>query len=321
MTFNRLQIRNYRLFLILAFIGAAEVLFCLLLLDPFLSSSANHDPEPFGASYHFITISYTSQRRLGNLLFQFATMMALAHQNNLLPILEKTIPLTQYFDLQVRLINDVEQYAPWRIFHERYPAKYDSGVERLPQNQDHMLVGFYQSWKYFQDSDQIIRDRLKFKEPIAQAAVRFLQYNKTDNDRQIHIGVHVRRGDILTARDIIDKGYTTPDEGYYLKAMDHFRQKFHSVQFIVVSDSSEWSQQYLSAPDVRFSLRNSPGVDLAILSMCDHVIMSVGTFGWWGAWLAGGTTIYFDLWPKKFTPLDRMTSIGDVFPESWIPMH
>jgi hypothetical protein len=42
---------------------------------------------------------------------------------------------------------------------------------------------------------------------------------------------------------------------------------------------------------------NSPGTDFAILAGCDHMIMSIGTFGWWIAWLGahqrGGDVLYF----------------------------
>ena len=38
--------------------------------------------------------------------------------------------------------------------------------------------------------------------------------------------------------------------------------------------------------DVIISRGNTPCVDLAILSVCDHVIQSVGTFSWWAAYLS-----------------------------------
>ena len=45
--------------------------------------------------------------------------------------------------------------------------------------------------------------------------------------------------------------------------------------------------------------------DLAILASCNHSIFAVGTFGWWGAWLAGGQVVYYNgfppLRPKCFT--------------------
>ena len=64
----------------------------------------------------------------------------------------------------------------------------------------------------------------------------------------------------------------------------------------------------------------SAGHDLAVLSMCDHMIVSAGTFGWWAAWLANGTTVYFDNWPRNGTTLDNMFDRRDYYPRHWIPI-
>jgi galactoside 2-L-fucosyltransferase 1/2 len=32
---------------------------------------------------------------------------------------------------------------------------------------------------------------------------------------------------------------------------------------------------------------------MAILALCDHFISTVGTLGWWIAWLAGGNVTYY----------------------------
>ena len=39
--------------------------------------------------------------------------------------------------------------------------------------------------------------------------------------------------------------------------------------------------------------RNSLPVDMAILALCDHFTSTVGTLGWWIAWLAGGNVTYY----------------------------
>ncbi|XP_052280959.1 galactoside alpha-(1,2)-fucosyltransferase 1-like [Dreissena polymorpha] len=49
------------------------------------------------------------------------------------------------------------------------------------------------------------------------------------------------------------------------------------------NNSNNWKVAFLEG--------NSDAVDMAVLSLCDHTIVSTGTFGWWAAWLAGGTTI------------------------------
>ena len=32
---------------------------------------------------------------------------------------------------------------------------------------------------------------------------------------------------------------------------------------------------------------------MAVLTLCDHSILSIGTFGWWSAWLTGGKVVYY----------------------------
>jgi galactoside 2-L-fucosyltransferase 1/2 len=67
-----------------------------------------------------------------------------------------------------------------------------------------------------------------------------------------------------------------------------------------------------------FSVGHIPAQDLAIISSCNHVVMSVGTFGWWGSFLnmQGGHTIYYskpdsDWENKKIIPDDH-------FPPNWV---
>jgi len=72
--------------------------------------------------------------------------------------------------------------------------------------------------------------------------------------------------------------------------------------------------------NVTFLETLSAGKDMAILSSCQHVIMSTGSYGWWAAWLAGGTTIYYSDWPRKGSELDGITNHEDLFLPNWIGM-
>ena len=64
----------------------------------------------------------------------------------------------------------------------------------------------------------------------------------------------------------------------------------------------------------------SVGVDLAVLSSCDAVIVSTGSFGWWAAWLANKTTVYYANWPRPGTGFDQLLNRTTYFPAQWIPM-
>ncbi|XP_060587992.1 uncharacterized protein LOC132743491 [Ruditapes philippinarum] len=58
--------------------------------------------------------------------------------------------------------------------------------------------------------------------------------------------------------------------------------------------------------------------DLAAMSLCDHMIISVGTFGWWGGWLAGGSVIYFNGYPKPGSEISKYFVKDDFYPPFWI---
>ena len=57
---------------------------------------------------------------------------------------------------------------------------------------------------------------------------------------------------------------------------------------------------------------------MAILAACKHMVMSIGTFGWWAAYLRepGGYTFYYP------TPLARpyIINYDDHFPAHWTPV-
>jgi galactoside 2-L-fucosyltransferase 1/2 len=61
-------------------------------------------------------------------------------------------------------------------------------------------------------------------------------------------------------------------------------------------------------------------VDLAVLSQCNHTIMTIGTFSWWAAFLAGGDVVYYSQWPSVGSILYQMFNQSDFFMNNWIAM-
>ncbi|XP_014667527.1 PREDICTED: uncharacterized protein LOC106809082 [Priapulus caudatus] len=73
--------------------------------------------------------------------------------------------------------------------------------------------------------------------------------------------------------------------------------------------------------DVVFVGTDDPLVDMCALSDCDHVIMTVGTFGWWAGFLSGGDVIYFaqPTWPGSM--YDNELIVEDYYRPEWIGME
>ena len=80
------------------------------------------------------------------------------------------------------------------------------------------------------------------------------------------------------------------------------------------------------ADDVRVvTEKHKPAIDMAVLAGCDHMVMTVGTFGWWAAYLGadakGGEVVYYDSEFKMEHPTNKGNVVfEDYYPEGWIAM-
>jgi galactoside 2-L-fucosyltransferase 1/2 len=186
-------------------------------------------------------------------------------------------------------------------------------------NTDIELDGYLQSYKYF---DPKIRDTLRFDAQTTTFTTNYLQPFK----HTILVGIHVRRGDLV----LLGPSYfiRSPPQSYFYNAMGHFRNTYDNVQFVITSDSIEWclEQDLFKENDTHVVReKHTPSQDMAILAACDHIILSVGTFGWWAAYLGpdkrGGEILYYD---SEFV-LDHPTIrnnviLTDYYPKTWTSM-
>ena len=218
-------------------------------------------------------------------------------------------------------------------FRERAYAIFEPTVQWIPKDNHVVLDRFFQSWKYFETAELEIRKQFRFAEHIRRRAqVKLNSSLKTLNDCRgcrfddvITIGVHVRRRNMAENQDLLRIGYKTADVAYLNRAMAHFDAAYEGKRhaFIVCSDDPDWCRKNLGqrpGGSVIVIEGNDPATDMAILSMCNDSIVTVGTFGWWSAWLAGGKTVYFQDWPRKGSSLAEATSHADYFPRNWIGM-
>ncbi len=102
------------------------------------------------------------------------------------------------------------------------------------------------------------------------------------------IGIHIRRGDFLTFFQID----TSTD--YLNLTMNFYRRKYMNCRFLIASDDKDYAQTHLgNNSDVFITPRAfHSGDDLAALALCEHTIVTAGSYGWWAAWLAGGNAIH-----------------------------
>ena len=270
-------------------------------------------------------------RRLGNAMFNYASLLGIAKRNNMSAVLPRNNIIRKYFIANMTIgdkhtMNLVRNHAEFG----RRSSAYDIGTEHLwkwyPYEVE--LRGYFQSWKYFENvQDELRTSHFVFDKYYLKKAEKFFRKKVPQELRDlsvVRIGVHIRRGDMLEEKEKVDFGYTVADKAYIEAAMKYFRDRYSKLVFIVVSKDYDWFKEEIGDSeeifDVVFSKESKAAVDLAILSLCNHTIMTVGSFGWWGSWLANGTTIYYNKWPRPMSRLEYNTNKKEYFPAHWIPI-
>jgi galactoside 2-L-fucosyltransferase 1/2 len=107
------------------------------------------------------------------------------------------------------------------------------------------------------------------------------------------IGVHIRRS------DFINDNFSSSDE-YLFSAIKYYVSLYPNAHFLVATDDKPYCKNlFHNRINIFFTPRSfSPGDDLITLSLCQHSIVTGGTFGWWAAYLANGQVIHDKVYPS-----------------------
>jgi len=283
-----------------------------------------------------------SSARLGNRMFAHAALLGLAADTGLqatIAFSDDRDILNSIFNLTTCRVTEVRRahmrmiQGPWRTaVYVPPPKNLTAGAF---EDDDFVLIGYFQSWRYFQGADERVRAEFRFRKHVADAATRVLsqltaQYRKASNNLVL-VGIHVRRSDMALDYHL-RRGYTVADEHYIRRAMNYVADRVTtqangtatSLLFIVCSDDIGWARLNIrntSYPVVfASSLTRKAEVDLAVLASCDHVITTVGTFSWWAGYLhrPDGITVYYAGFPKSGTEIGNDFHAEDFFPPGWI---
>ncbi|KAK3611848.1 hypothetical protein CHS0354_040522 [Potamilus streckersoni] len=205
------------------------------------------------------------------------------------------------------------------IAGEKAFGTYENDIESLNTSKNWLLGGYFQSWKYLDKDEDLIRGSFNFR-PFVYGPARQIVDSFRSGNRTI-VGIHIRRGDMAKLKADA-AGYSTAPISYIYKSMNYFKERYSNTFFIVVSDEISWCKENLKDDNgtALISFYN-PGRDMAVLTLCDHVIVTAVTFGWWGAWLAGGEVVCFKSYPKPGSHLDQQISREDYYPSHWIGLE
>lgn len=275
--------------------------------DPTLSQTSLSQPSIL-IEKPFVIASVYGQ--LGNNFFEIATACALAWDHNadpyfpdLLTNKEDNIPLNHehvFFRCKTNppsRSNKSLWFEPTFAYHS------------IPFQPNMHIKGYFQSEKYFKHHRdkllELFAPRLDDLAHIENKYKKLLEHPKT-------VGIQIR---YYRVDDPTGKLYNQYGKEYLDKAMSHFPK---DSLFIVSSNNLEFARQNIPswAQNVVYLEGEPHYIDLFILSLCKHNIITNSSFGWWAAWLNKNPNKIV-IAPKVWVNPNWDLPTQDVLPETW----
>jgi hypothetical protein len=252
-------------------------------------------------------IAYYSCGGLGNQLFQWANAYSLSRELNCPFFIDigshikngphntdRAFQLNQFPNITGNIFDPSTLKKPIIVSEHEY-YKYQKFI--LTSNIDYYLVGYWQSYRYFEKYRNDIISNLK------------IDINNIDIIDTNSVSMHIRRSDYLTSN-----GYhTIQDINYYQKALSHMPNYDY---LLIFSDDIDWCKTHLQFKNMIFVENNNDIADFLLMSKCKHNIIANSSFSWWAAWLNTNHNKIV-ICPNNWTQLHKAIDT-DLIPKDWI---
>lgn len=280
---------------------------------------------------------------LGNQMFQYAFGRRLAHERQVLLLMDGTFFQSQChrryqlgsFRIQAEFVTDkTMNEIVWReqergqsgartkvcfagrgrgaIVRERRPFVYDS--RRLEASGPLFLEGYWQNEKYFAPIAHVLRKEFVFAEEPSEKNREILA-RIVDVEA---VAIHVRRTD-YTTNHITNQMHGVLSADHYHTCVRHVSEAVRRPHFFVFSDDPEWAKNNIRIkyPCTVIDHNRPPNdhEDLRLMSACRHFVIANSTFSWWAAWLS----TYSDkrvFAPRRWLAMDHFDT-SDLCPAGW----
>ena len=185
--------------------------------------------------------------------------------------------------------------------------QYNSSVFLKPYKE---YFGYFQSWKYIEESKTLIRDIFRELFKNLHSEGRYSSFLESP-----YIAVHVRRGDYVNLTQY--HGLTT--RKYFENALMTISNKHNSkFKIIVFSDDIIDARKvvpgadfYVGSSEVESNLDN-----LLLMGNSEYFIGSNSSFSWWAAYTKERE---FTIFPRPWFQI-RDLDTSDLLPNSWLTL-
>jgi hypothetical protein len=250
---------------------------------------------------------------LGNQLFAYAAARRLALKNNAKLLIDNVSGFqfdTTYqqryqlyhFNIKAELASPQDRFEPFarvrrylkrwinqsipfeqRRYIQQQGNAFDPRLLTIKPQGDLHLEGYWQSERYFQDVEDIIRNDLSIQSPTDTENLRVSE--QICNCEAI--ALHVRFFDSPNA---VGDNNTTSE--YYTKALAVMQEHLPNAHYFLFSDDIVAARSMIPLSDHQITVvSHNQGdanayADLWLMTQCKHFIIANSTFSWWGAWLS-----------------------------------
>ncbi len=271
---------------------------------------------------------------LGNQLFQIYTTIASAMESqnrfffiNIYELKSSVTYRHTYWDtflvslkpflMEIDKLQDVVFIKEKNFIYEPIKIKYDPTTTK-------MLIGYFQSYKYFDFYSSVIYRLLK----IDNYKIQLTNKYSTLINEDIPISMHFRIGDYKKLPDhyiILKENYYRTALNYLLEKTQLDKKKNRKVLYFCEDQDLEDVENIINILKLEFLTvifeRADPTLEdweqLILMSLCRYNIIANSTFSWWAAYLntyREKKVIYPDAWFGSKS--NHNTS--ELFPTYWI---
>ena len=222
-----------------------------------------------------------------------------------------------------RLMRIAQQYLPINPY--RYQEKneylFDPTMSqiKLYSNQDLYVMGYWQSYKYFQDIQDLLREEIRPNFAMSKTYQAYFEQISTQANATM---VHIRRGDYVNLHSAA-KVHNLLDLTYYEEAMRRIDAQCSHAQaphFFVFSDEIAWAQAHLPKHHSITFIENTESEravveELQLMAACRNHIIANSSLSWWGAWLCQQPKQQV-ICPSRWVNREGL-SFDDLLPPHW----
>ena len=186
--------------------------------------------------------------------------------------------LTEHY--QYRYAEKEKKKKADHIYLQESHNAYEPQVFELDEKKDWYLDGLWQDLRYLDGCEEKVKEAFTFhNEELYTAQDREW---KEQIEKSNSVGIHIRRGDFVNSK------FDICSEEYFRKALKILNEQKEKLTLFFFSDDPDFVEERFADLSNKVLIRHTAEnsiLDMEMLSLCRHKILSNSTFAFWAGWL------------------------------------